>query len=362
MMNDSRVVSTWISAMQQQALINNWHADVQALVMKDASSLPVAIGCVQAGQTYLASPQHGFIDYARDELDVLTDARTRRWARAGLSVVEPWLRALRLDESVSVNAWGVSTHMYPRWTEADCADLVAQLSQQYPTRPLWLRTLHEVYDADLLQQLTQQGWQLWPSRVVYGFDWQTADQWMKQRNNQIDQKLLQKKTLTPLFPEDFNDSHAQAMAQLYQQLYVDKHSRWNAHYTPAYFALAIEHRWLSFYGFADAQGQLIAFIGVFEHEQVMTTPMLGYDLSLPQSLGLYRLLMARVLQVGVQAHKCVNLGAGSANFKRLRGGVPSIEWHGFYVAHLPRPRQWAMQVTGKLMRRFLPQFLLNQAV
>lgn len=360
-MPDASAVDAWVTAMQQQALIANWYADVQSVTLNGVD-LPVALGRAMPEQTYLVSPQHGYIDYARDELDVLADARTRFWASAGLSIVEPWFRALCLDESVSINARGVSTHLYPRWTETDCAGLTSQLSQQYPTRALWLRTLHEGYDADLLQQLTQQGWQLWPSRVVYAFDWKTSDQWMKQRNTQSDQKLLLKTALTSLYPKDFNDSHADAMANLYQQLYLDKHSRWNAHYTPAYFALAIEHCWLSFYGFADAQGQLIAFVGVFEDEQVMTTPMLGYDLSLPQSLGLYRLLMARVLQVGVQAHKCVNLGAGSANFKRMRGGVPSIEWHGFYVAHLPRYRQWAMQVTGQLMRRFLPQFLLNQAV
>lgn len=360
-MQDASAVDAWVRAMQHQNLIANWYADMQSVSLNGVT-LPVALGCAMPEQTYLASPQHAYIDYARDELDVLTDVQTRRRARAGLSVVEPWLRALRLDESVSVNAWGVSTHVYPRWTAADCAGLAAQLSQRYPTRPLWIRTLHEGYDADLLQQLTQQGWQLWPSRVVYAFDWKTADQWMKQRNNQIDQKLLRKTALTSMYPEDFNANHAVVMANLYQQLYLDKHSGWNAHYTPAYFALAIEHRWLSFYGFADAQGQLIAFIGVFEDEQVMTTPMLGYDLSLPQSLGLYRLLMARVLQLGVQADKCVNLGAGSANFKRLRGGVASIEWHGFYVAHLSRPRQWAMQITGKLMCRFLPKFLLNQMV
>ena len=49
MMNDGRAVSTWISAMQQQALISNWHADVQTLMINDAT-LPVAIGCVKAGQ------------------------------------------------------------------------------------------------------------------------------------------------------------------------------------------------------------------------------------------------------------------------------------------------------------------------
>ncbi|MCL4557003.1 MAG: GNAT family N-acetyltransferase [Gammaproteobacteria bacterium] len=360
-MNDNRAVSTWISAMQQQTLIANWHADVQALVINDAT-LPVAVGCVKAGQTYLASPQHGFIDYARDECDQLSDASAQRWAKVGLSIVEPWFRALHLDESVSINAWGVSTHLYPGWSENTLTELKDRLVVEHPKRALWLRTLHEGYDAPLIEVAQKQGWQLWPSRVVYGFDWKISSQWMKQRNNQIDQKLLQKTTLTSLFPKDFNAYHAPEMAQLYQQLYVDKHSRWNAHYTPAYFQHAIEHQWLSFYGFADEQGQLIAFIGVFAQDGVMTTPMLGYDTSLPTELALYRLLMARVLRQSVEQRHYLNLGAGSANFKRMRGGVAHMEWHAFYAHHLPKRQSVAMKMTAKLMKRYLPSFLAQQAV
>ncbi len=347
--------------MQQQALISNWHAELKSLVIHDAT-LPVAVGCVKAGQTYLASPQHGFIDYARDECDQLSDASAQRWAKFGLAMAEPWFRALHLDESVSINAWGVSTHLYPSWSENALTQLRQRLVAEYPKRPLWLRTLHEGYDAPLIEASQKQGWQFWPSRVVYGFDWKTSSQWMKQRNNQIDQKLLQKTTLTSLFPQDFNASHAPDMAQLYQQLYVDKHSRWNAHYTPAYFEQAIAHQWLSFYGFADEQGQLIAFIGVFEQGGVMTTPMLGYDTTLPTLLGLYRLLMARVLQICVQQQTYLNLGAGSAHFKRIRGGVACMEWHGFYVDHLSFWRRGAMTLTGSIMRRYVPSFLAKQAV
>jgi hypothetical protein len=360
-MNDGRAVGTWISAMQQQALISNWYADVKALMINDAT-LPVAIGCVKAGQTYLASPQHGFIDYARDECDQLSDASAQRWAKFGLSMAEPWFRALRLDESVSINAWGVSTHLYPSWSENTLMQLRERLVVEHPKRALWLRTLHEGYDAPLIEVAQRQGWQLWPSRVVYGFDWKTSSQWMKQRNNQIDQKLLQKTTLTSLFPKDFNASHAPAMAQLYQQLYVDKHSRWNAHYTPAYFQHAIEHQWLSFYGFADEQGRLIAFIGVFAQDGVMTTPMLGYDTSLPTELALYRLLMARVLRQSIEQQHYLNLGAGSANFKRMRGGVATHGMACIYAHHLPKRQSLAMKITAKLMKRYVPSFLAQQAV
>jgi hypothetical protein len=354
-------VNSWIAAMQQQSLISNWLAPLHSISL-EGSSVPVAVGVSANDQTYLASPQHGYIDYARDECDQLSDASAQRWAKRGLSLAEPWFKGLKLDNSVSVNAWGVSTHLYPQWSSEQVLQLKEQLVGHYPHRPLWMRTLHEGYDASLMQTLKEQGWQLWPSRVVYGFDWKSSEQWMKQRNNQIDQKNLAKTTLNPLFPNDFKLEHASDMALLYRQLYVEKHSRWNAHYTPAYFEQAIQQKWLSFYGFADEAGQLVAFIGVFEQGNVMTTPMLGYDTQLPKTLGLYRLLMAQMLRLSVQQQKYLNLGAGSAEFKRMRGGVASIEWHGFYVSHLPLWRRWAMNATGGLMRRYVPTFLVKQAV
>lgn len=360
-MKSALSVNVWVDRMQQGGLISNWFADMRSISI-DGHLLPLAVGCAATDQTYLASPQHGYIDYARDECDQIGDVSAQRWAKLCLSFVEPWFRALRLDESVSINAWGVSTHLYAHWSSDQLANLTRRVLTDFPSRPLWLRTLHEGYDLSLMQSLTQQGWQFWPSRVVYGFDWQTATIWMKQRNNQIDQKLLTKTSLTALFPTDFTSSRAEMMAKLYRQLYVDKHSRWNAHYTPAYFEQAIEHQWLSFYGFADEQGQLIAFIGVFEQGGVMTTPMLGYDTALPASLGLYRLLMARVLKICVQQQKYLNLGAGSAHFKRIRGGVACMEWHGFYVGHLPLWRRCAMTLTGKIMSRYVPSFLAKQAV
>ena len=152
------------------------------------------------------------------------------------------------------------------------------------------------------------------------------------------------------------------MTALYAQLYLNKHSRWNAAYNDAYFVQAMQHRWLDFYGFRDDRGRLVAFIGVFADGRTMTTPMLGYDTDLPQNLGLYRLLMTKVMTVAFERNLLLNLGAGSANFKKMRGGQPVMEWHAFYGRHLPIWQSGAMRLTSWLMGKTVPSFLAKQGV
>jgi hypothetical protein len=282
--------------------------------------IPIALGCPHAKQTYLASATHGYIDYARDELDQLHSEKAQRWARRGLYFAEPWVKWLKLDNSVSINAWGVSTHLYPNWTTPQIHVLTQQLITTYPDRPLWMRSLTLYQQSDLIQALSQAGWLLFPNRQVYLFDHHRHLDLLTKRNNQIDQKLLRTTSLIRCQHHEFTLDDAEQMAKLYDMLYLQKHSQWNAIYTPEYFKQALVNRWVEFLGFRDDQGKLIAFIGIFSDDSCMTTPMLGYDTQLPQSLGLYRLLMGAVLRLSLEQQKLLNFGAGSASFKRMRGG------------------------------------------
>ena len=76
-----------------------------------------------------------------------------------------------------------------------------------------------------------------------------------------------------------------------------------------------------------------------------------YNTSLPQRLGLYRLLMATVYERAARLRQRINLSAGAARFKRLRGGIGTMEYSAVYVRHLPKNRRRAVAVLGALTRR-----------
>ncbi len=352
----------WVLAMQANPhLIRNWYAEMR-LMSFEGQWMPLALGQPKAEQTYLASATHGYIDYARDELDLIRDEKTRRWSARTLAVAEPWMKSLQLDTAVSINAWCVSTHLYPNWNQDQIFALTAQLSEAFPHRPLWMRTLNAYQQSPLMDALRDEGWLLFPHRQVYVFDHRDQIALLTKRNNQLDQKLLNSTPLKLCQHEDFRPEDAEVMAELYDLLYLQKHSRWNAIYTPAYFRQALAHRWLEFIGFRDDQGKLVAFIGLYADHTSITTPMLGYDTQLPQTLGLYRLLMAAVLRLSLERQHVLNFGAGSASFKKMRGGRPEIEWQAFYVKHLNPIKRVQMALTSWAMRETIPSFLAKQAV
>ncbi|HXR93366.1 MAG TPA: hypothetical protein VN750_24120, partial [Steroidobacteraceae bacterium] len=67
--------------------------------------------------------------------------------------------------------------------------------------------------------------------------------------------------------------------------------------------------------------------------------------------GLYRLLMATVYEQAAVRSSRINLSAGAAQFKRLRGGVGTIEYSAVYTRHLPANRRRAVGLLGMLARR-----------
>ena len=352
----------WVKNMQQpQNMILNWSSEMHVL-QYDHHYYPIAIGKTAVDQTYLSAPTSGYIGYARDELDQIQDPKTRRWADRLLAIATPWFNSLALDRSVSLNADGVSTQLYPNWSRQVIDDMTHQLCDQFPDRPLWMRTLNGVSDAELMARLVEAGWTLWPNRQVYLFDPKYATDWINRRNNQIDQKLLRTTPLIAIGHDDFTVEDTPIMADLYEQLYLQKHSHWNAHYTAKYFEEALKHRWCEFIGYRDANGKLLAFIGIYANKTSMTTPMLGYDTQQPQNMGLYRLLMGRVMLLSVERSLLLNLGAGASSFKKMRGGTPELEWHAFYSDHLSTTKKLRMNLTAWLMRKTVPSFLNKQGV
>ena len=124
--------------------------------------------------------------------------------------------------------------------------------------------------------------------------------------------------------------------------------------------LCIDSGAMSFYGLKDEKNEWQAIIGFFIRNGIMTTPIVGYNIKLPQSLGLYRRLIAIVLIEAKKRNVDLNLSSGASNFKILRGGKPYIEYTAIYYRHLSFGRRilikWLKLLLSKigvpLMRKF----------
>jgi hypothetical protein len=179
-------------------------------------------------------------------------------------------------------------------------------------------------------------------------------------NLRRDLKFMRTRRHEVSFADSWDSADYARAATLYEMLYLQKYSRLNPHYG-AQFLL----RWhtaglLNLMGWRNPAGELESVIGIFESGATLTAPIVGYDTSAAPKRGLYRLLMAAIYDLAEKTGQRINLSAGAADFKRLRGGVAAIEYSAVYTRHLPRSRQRPVLLLARLsstlgeplMRRF----------
>lgn len=313
--------------------------------------LPVTVNgsSDHADNAWVCSPITTYGRYAAEESERLMPRVLRPLLRGTISMADAWMRRAQLDHAVAVNNWLVSTNLYPAAGAFDLDALVRTCRARWPDRAVWLRSLNTVQHADWLRAAAAAGFVLIPTRQVYLFrGLQPAD---LRRDLRRDLRLLDTTPLTFVPHSAFTDADFAQAERLYAQLYLDKYSALNPRYTAAFIRAWHGAGLLDCAGFRDERGVLCAVVGVFGQEPLLTAPLVGYDTTWPQSAGLYRLLMAHVLRMTITRNAELNLSAGAAHFKRLRGGVPAIEMSAVYCRHLPAATQRAIGVLRFLTTR-----------
>lgn len=295
-------------------------------------AFPVTLSSPCEDNAWVVSPATTYGRYAVEESERLGPV----WARPPLRAVTDWaakeMRATGLGRAVTVNNWLLSTNLYPPLEAATVKTLRDGCIARWPTSTLWFRSLNRTQHGPWLDALVAAGFRLIPTRQVYLFDDLAAN---RRSNLKGDLALMRKTTLQPAAHDDFAPTDFERSERLYAQLYLEKYSALNPAYTAMFLRAWHQAGLLRMTGWRDADGRLQAVVGILSQGGVSTAPIVGYDTSLPQSLGLYRLLMAQVFRHAIESRNVLNLSAGAASFKRLRGGVPTIEYSAVYARHLP---------------------------
>ena len=325
--------------------ISNLRTQVE-LLHHGGLTLPVTVNHAEPDNAWVCSPRSTYCDYAIEELQrylpPLLAAPLRLLCRAyGYA-----LGMARVDQAVALNNWMLSTNLYPPLDHAALGATIEEARQRWPGHALWLRSLNAHHNQDWLTALVQHGFSLIPSRQVYLFD-NLADG--THANLQRDLQLLQKTPLIRMLPADFGADDFERIEALYRALYLQKYSLLNPQYTARFLQTWHAAGLLEFHGFKDQDGEIQTVVGIFRQGRTLTAPIVGYNTTLPQALGLYRLAMACVFDLAIRDHATVNLSAGAASFKRLRGGRPEIEYSAVLTQHLPAYRRTPLAVLQKLL-------------
>ena len=343
-----------------QHFIKNITSNIEILNIEQ-QYFPITLNRAEYENSYVCSPYTAYISYARDELGLIQSTslqwifRVLIWNASGL------LKLGKINQTVSINNWLFSTNLVPEWQPETVSRFTQELTDLHPEHSLSIRSLNCVTNPQLIKHLLANGWIMLPARQVYLFN-TDKDNWWKRNNVQNDQRLLKKTTLELVLPEQHRSEDFKTIEACFHKLYIEKHSPFNPQYTSEYFELLHQNRLIEFFSFRNEQKEIVASIGLFTQQGIITSPIVGYDTSQPKSLGLYRLLIAQLLKITYERGQVLNLSSGASDFKKQRGGKPVIEYTALYINHLPSQQKFILRVFTKLMNRFAPKVFADNAI
>jgi hypothetical protein len=320
-----------------EALISNLRTRVLGL-RSGGLIFPVTVNDAEYGDAYVCLPHTAYSLYAKAELQIVNAGP---WTPAlGLiaDATGALLKVAAVNRIVHLGNWMLSTNLHGGWRGEDLDAMRKRLIEDFPDHLLAVRSVNAWSDAELFGTLRAGGWRLLPARQVYVTDDLNQD-WEPRKNTRRDLELMARTPLRRERLERFGPGDAERIAELYDLLYLQRYSRLNPAFTPAFIEMTCTHRVFDYAGFRDEDGRLEAVVGCFTRGGVLTTPIVGYDTRRRREAGLYRLASALYAQMAQDRSARLNGSAGAASFKRLRGARPVIEYTAYFVDHLSAPRR-----------------------
>ncbi len=331
-------------------LIENIHTEIRMIRVSNTLFFPVSVNSKVRTNTFVCSPYTAYALYAKDELKLKVPNKLLQLPiLAVIKLMGLFLKVGKIDKNIHINNFLLSTNPYQEWHGSEIEALTQFIQRNYPRHAILFRSLNNYQHQHLITQFEKNGYLKIGSRQVYIYD-MNYEQWIHHNNNKNDRRLIRKQGLTYLSHEEMRPYLAEANA-LYNLLYIEKYSQYNPQFNVRYFEECYEKEIMHFQGYANKDGKLKAFAGLFILDNTITSPLVGYDIYASQKEGLYVHAINLVMKYKFESNKLLNLSSGAAQFKRIRGGVPSMEYTVVYTQHLPLLR--------RIVWRFL-QFISNK--
>lgn len=316
--------------------------------------MPISIndGNERVDNSYVVSPLTTYCGYADYELGQLGRPWLTSVLRHLVRNIGNWLERAHIDRLVQVNNWLLSTNIYPSgWDGTDLPAITRLLVDTYPEHAIAFRSLNRYSNAKLITHMTALGYLAIPSRQVYLLDGSEGPSaaYLRRRDSRKDSRLLASTDYSLVPGEALLDADYRRLEHLYNLLYLEKYCQLNPHFSADWMRVGQDDGWLKLTALRSPTGKIDAVLGWVANEHILTTPVVGYDTSLPQKLGLYRLLSQISLEEAAKRRVLLNMSAGAADFKRMRGCQPEIEYSFVFVHHLPRERQRVWRVLGRIL-------------
>jgi hypothetical protein len=333
--------------------IHNIHRTAFHILLAGQTVLPITVSDFDPANAYTCSPYNHYIAYGGyEEVHRLNNPPLEQLIRWALGPLAWYLRTSRFDQVVFINNWLLSTNLYPALDEASLKQTIEALPELYPDRPLVFRSVDPFRNPLLYNLLRQHGYKMVLSRQVWYIDPLKAARTRQLKN---DIRILRHHPYQLISGEQLQEADYPRLVDLYNQLYLNKYSLYNPQFSVEFLKLAQAQNLLAF-RVLKKDNQIDGLFAYFIRNGVMTIPVLGYDTTLPSQAGLYRLLTLLSIQEAARLGLLQHASAGVGPFKKLRGGLSTIEYNAVFDRHLPRRRQLPWSLLQSIARQAEPFF------
>ena len=317
--------------------------------------LPVTTSGFHIENTYTCSPYSHYISYGGfEEVQRLRRPALEAVIKLALLPVAAYFRSSDFDRTALVNNWLLSTNLYPEMNSDELQALIDCLPEWFPDRAIVFRSVDAYRNPALFQILKERGYEMVFSRQVW---YQYPPDAVRRRQFREDVRETRRNGHS--IGEMVDPSDYDRVLELYRQLYLVKYSPFNPQFTADFLRLVREQGLLQLRTVQTGAG-ISGVMGYFVRNGVMTCPLFGYDTSLPQALGLYRMLSVAAMHEALGNGWLLHASAGVGKFKKLRGGQPVLEYNAVYTHHLPRRRQRPWKMIRAITDRAIPIIQKNE--
>jgi len=347
---DAPPMSPYLKALVRNGpgvFLDNAHVTVRLLAV-DGAPVPLVIGEPGPPNADVCSPCSHYALYTIEEFrkrHPVIPSWSARLLAAGARALFRWCA---VDRVVCVNNWLFATNPHQPFSREQIEGIQRHLVARYPRHAIVFRTVTPRLHAEHSDRLRACGFVPVKARKVYLLDLRGPRP--QKRGLREDLRLLKTGPYEIVGNDQLQPSDMPRLETLYRGLYLEKHSYLNPQFSRHFFEFMWRHDLLVFRALRG-DGRIDGFICFFIRDNLMIGVAIGYDLTLPRELGLYRRVMALLVEEAQRRRVWLHLSAGAGRFKELRGAVPCPEYDAVYLRHLsPRQRTaWRLfQFQGKL--------------
>ncbi|TDM11978.1 GNAT family N-acetyltransferase [Macrococcus lamae] len=332
--------------------IRNVHAEVSVMVVK-CQLVPISIKDGSHEDSWIHSFTAQYIDEMIAEVDRMSMQPGIKQPVFLLLKIGRMILRLTKEQTVTVFPSFMSTTMYCDSQFQHIAAITEELTKRFPGHAIVFRTLNDIHHHEEISRFKSAGYHPLISRAVYLFDSKDSHSKNERKDIRKDIKRLKKSGYT--VTDKLTDNEFRQLLPLYEQVYLEKYSIHNPHYTADFFRFLYHNMTLKWFIVKD-DDQIISFMAVQQVGDTLFPAYFGMDQSVK---GLYFMTSGLLYQYAIDNQLKINNSAGAKDYKLARGSRPALEYHLIYTNHLRGVQKAAYQLFVKIVTPFGALLLKN---